>query len=100
MQNKGYDVINGVNHTNFEGWNIVKVDKILRFMAGFDLMEVILQTKYNFLLYNAFILLFDENFAENDVIIEFIENVRFSVWYWWYSDYYREIMNTLPIKVL
>ena len=37
-------------------------------MAGFDLMEVILQTKYNFLLYNAFILLFDENFAENDVI--------------------------------
>ena len=100
MQNRGYDVINGVNHTNFEGWKIVKVDQILRFMAGFDLMEVILQTKYNFLLYNAFILLFDENFAENDVIIEFIENVRFSVWYWWYSDYYREIMNTLPIKVL
>ena len=53
MQNRGYDVINGVNHTNFEGWNIVKVDQILRFMAGFDLMEVILQIKYNFLLYNA-----------------------------------------------
>ena len=48
-------------------------------MAGFDLMEVILQTKYNFLLYNAVFLLFDENFAENDVIIEFIENLRFSV---------------------
>ena len=48
-------------------------------MAEFDLMDVILQTKYNFLLYNAFILLFDENFAENDVIIEFIENLRFSV---------------------
>ena len=40
-------------------------------------MEVILQTKYNFLLYNAVFLLFDENYAENDVIIEFIENLRF-----------------------
>ena len=100
MQNRGYDVINGVNHTNFEGWNIVKVDQILRFMAGFDLMEVILQTKYNILLYNAVFLLFDENFAENDVISEFIENLRFSIWYRWYSIYYREIMNTLPIKVL
>ena len=100
MQNRGYDVINGVNHTHFEGWNIVKVEQILRFMAGFDLMEVILQTKYNFLLYNAILLLFDENFAENDVISEFIENLRFSAWYWWYSDYYREIMNTSPIIVL
>ena len=100
MQNRGYDVINGVNHTNFEGWNIVKVDQILRFMAGCDLMVVILQTKYNILLYNAIFSLFDENFAENDVISEFIENLRFSVRYWWYSDYYREIMNTLPIKVL
>ena len=64
----GYDVINGVNHSNFEGWKIVKVDQILRFLAGCDLMVVILQTKYNILLYNAIFSLFDENFAENDVI--------------------------------
>ena len=68
MQNRDYDVINGVNHTNFEGWNIVKVDQNIRFMAGCDLMVVILQTKYNILLYNAIFPLFDENFAENDVI--------------------------------
>ena len=100
MQNRGYDVINGVNRRNFEGWKIVKIDQILRLMEGFDLMEVILQTKCNFLLYNAIFSLSDENFAENDIIIDFIENLRFSAWYWWYSDYYREIMNTLPIKVL
>ena len=51
-------------------------------MAEFDLIEVILQTKYNFLLYNAIFLLFDENFTENDIIIELIKNRSY---FWFYT---------------
>lgn len=59
MKNRGYDVINGNHHTNFEEWNIVKVDQILRFVVECDLIEIILQTKCNFLLHNAFLSLID-----------------------------------------